>query len=136
MKNKILLLFVTIISSKAFAQVDLNNTGIFYLSNSTDIVYVNGSFSNASTSRFTNKGQFYLKQNLVNNESSMAAGSGTLYLNGTALQTVSGSQTFKTFNLETNNAAGFQLNNNLSVTGSHVFTSGMITGSLTPNYMI
>jgi len=49
---------------------------------------------------------------------------------------VSGSQKFKTYNLETNNSSGITLNNDLSVTGSHTFTAGIITTSATPNYLI
>ncbi|MBK8495520.1 MAG: hypothetical protein IPL50_11185 [Chitinophagaceae bacterium] len=66
----------------------------------------------------------------------MQAGTGTLYLNGTAAQIVSGSQVFKTYGLITNNAAGIILNNNLSAAGVHTFTAGLITTSATPNYMI
>jgi hypothetical protein len=66
----------------------------------------------------------------------MTVGTGTLFLNGSSAQSVNGTQVFKTYNLVTNNAAGITLNNNLSVTGVHTYTAGIITTSATPNYMI
>jgi hypothetical protein len=66
----------------------------------------------------------------------MAVGTGTLYLNGTSAQAVNGTQTFKTYNLNTNNSTGITLNNNLSVSGAHTFAAGMITTSATPNYLV
>jgi hypothetical protein len=66
----------------------------------------------------------------------MAAGTGTLYLNGSSAQAVNGSQTFKTNNLETNNSAGITLDNDLSVSGIHTFTSGLINSSSIPNYLV
>jgi hypothetical protein len=66
----------------------------------------------------------------------MAVGTGTLFLNGTSAQAVNGSQAFKTYNLNSNNSAGITLNNDLSVTGTHTFTSGVIATSLTPNYLV
>lgn len=120
----------------ANAQADLYNTGIFYLGNSNDTLYINGNFTNTATTNFSNNGVLQVKQNLVNDQASMATGSGTFYLNGTAAQTINGGQVFKTFNLVTNNAAGIILNNNLSVSGTHTYTAGIITTSATPNYMI
>ncbi|MBS1509875.1 MAG: hypothetical protein JST86_03490, partial [Bacteroidetes bacterium] len=66
----------------------------------------------------------------------MSAGAGTLYLNGSSAQTIGGTQTFKTYNLVTNNGAGFIINNNLSVSGVHTFTNGMLTTSATLNYLV
>jgi hypothetical protein len=59
-----------------------------------------------------------------------------LYLNGTAVQAVNGTAAFKTNHLNTDNSTGITLNNNLSVTGTHTFSNGLITTSSTPNYMI
>ncbi len=119
-----------------YAQVDLQNTGILYASSSGDILFINGNFTNTSTAALTNNGALLVKQNLVNDQASMAVGSGTLTMNGTLAQIVSGSQTFKTYNLITNNTSGITLNNNLSVTGTHTFINGLITTSATPNYMV
>ncbi|MBL0182163.1 MAG: hypothetical protein IPP96_07670 [Chitinophagaceae bacterium] len=131
---KILLLLMLPVAS--LAQVSVQNNGTLYVSTSADIFHVNGSFTNASGAALTNNGMFYISQNLSNSQSSMAVGTGTLFLNGSSLQTVSGTQTFKTYNLVTDNAAGFLLNNNLSASGVHAYTTGMISTSATPNYMI
>jgi hypothetical protein len=125
-----------IITGKVYGQTDLQNTGILYISSSPDILYVSGSLTNASGAAFTNNGSLHVKQNLVNGQASMAVGTGTLLLNGTSAQTVSGAQPFNTFNLVTNNTAGITLNNDLSVSGAHTFTAGIITSSATPNYLM
>lgn len=137
MRKAIWLLAICLLANPfANAQADLYNTGILYLSNNTDTLYINGNFTNTATTSLGNNGILQIKQNLINDQASMTAGTGTLYLNGTAAQTVSGGQVFKTYNLVTNNAAGITLNNNLSVSGVHSYTAGMITTSVTPNYMI
>lgn len=118
------------------AQTDLYNSGTLYITGSSDILYINGGFTNANTSALTNNGSLYVRQNLVNNQASVAVGTGSLYLNGAASQTVSGTQPFNTFNLFTDNAAGITLNANLSVSGIHTFTNGLIATSATPNYLV
>ncbi len=118
------------------AQVNLQNNGTLYITGPSTILFVNGSFTNASGAALTNSGNLYVQQQLVNGQSSMAAGTGTLYLNGSALQTVSGTQPFKTFNLVSDNGAGITLSNDVSVSGVHTFTTGVISTSATPNYLI
>jgi len=118
------------------AQVNLSNQGTFYVAGANDTVYINGDFENTSSAALTNNGRFYIKQNITNDQSSMAVGTGTLYLNGGSAQSVGGGQPFKTYNMVTNNSAGITLNANLSVSGAHTFTSGLITTSATPNYLI
>jgi hypothetical protein len=118
------------------AQVDLKNTGILYVSVSTDTLYINGNFNNTSAAALTNNGKFYIKQNATNDQASMAVGTGTLYLNGSSAQAVNGTQPFKTYNFVTNNNAGITINNNLSVSGTHTFTAGLIATSATPNYLV
>jgi len=127
---------ILLLGSQSFAQVGLYNAGTLAISTATDTLFISGNFTNESTAVFTNTGVLQVKQNLVNNQASMSAGTGILYLNGTATQTVSGTQVFKTFNLATNNAAGIVLNNNLSVSGIHTYIAGLITTAATPNYMI
>jgi hypothetical protein len=117
-------------------QVNLYNTGILFVSSATDTIFINGNLTNTSVAALSNSGKLYLKQNLINDQASMATGTGTLFLNGSSTQTVSGTNVFKTFNLVTNNAAGITLNNNLSISGTHTYTAGMITTSATPNYVI
>jgi hypothetical protein len=95
-----------------------------------------GNFTNTSTAVLVNNGSLYVKGNAINDQSSMAAGTGTLYFNGSSAQSLGGAQPFKTFNLVTNNAAGITLNANLSVSGVHTYTSGLIATSSIPNYLI
>jgi len=118
------------------AQVNVQNTGTLYIASATDTFFVAASFTNSSGAALTNNGSFYVKQDISNAQTSMAVATGTLYLNGSSAQAINGTQTFKTFNLVTNNAAGISLNNNLSVSGTHTYTAGMIITSATPNYMI
>jgi hypothetical protein len=119
-----------------YAQVVVQNNGTLYVATSADIIYINGAFTNATTGALTNNGQLHVLGNLTNNQSAMATGTGRLLLAGTAAQTLDGTQPFKTFNLTTNNSAGILLNQNLDVNGAHTFTSGIITTSATPNYLI
>ncbi|GEM_PF-377218 len=137
MKKKLsVLCFLWFACMVAGAQVSFYNNGILKLSVSGDIVYINGAFTNTSSASLTNNGQLYVQGNLDNSEGSMTAGTGTLYLNGSSAQTISGSQPFNTFNLVTNNSSGITLNNNLSISGIHTFTGGIITTSATPNYLV
>ncbi len=120
----------------AIAQTDVTNTGVLYIGSLIDTVYTAGSFTNTSAASLTNNTVLNVKQNISNSQAGMAVGTGTLYLNGTAMQTVLGSQVFKTYKLTTDNTAGFTLNNDLSVSNLHTYTNGLITTSATPNYMI
>src|SRR5690349_2021160 len=95
-----------------------------------------GNFTNASTGAIVNNGNLYVKGNITNDQASMTAGAGTLYLNGSSTQTINGSQSFKTYHLNTNNGNGITLNNNLSVSGVHTFAAGVITTSAAPNYLV
>ncbi|NOT52261.1 MAG: hypothetical protein HOP10_13395 [Chitinophagaceae bacterium] len=95
-----------------------------------------GNFTNTSAGALVNNGSLYIRGNVTNDQASMATGTGTLYFNGSTAQNLGGTQSFKTFNLVTNNAAGITLNANLSVSGSHTFTNGLITTSITPDYLI
>jgi hypothetical protein len=133
--KKIILFALTGNIFLANAQVGITNTGIVQIYSGTTVTGLSG-FTNSSTASLVNNGSLYLKGDITNNQSSMSAGTGTLYIDGSAAQTISGTQAFKTFNLVTNNAAGITLNNNLSVSGTHTYTAGMITTSTTPNYMI
>src|SRR5688500_2558005 len=109
MKKQLIHILFCTLPGMAMAQTDLQNTGILHISTSSDILYVNGAFTNGGT--LTNHGQLYVLRNLTNNEASMAAGTGSLLLTGTLAQIVGGTQPFRTFNLTTNNAAGITLNN-------------------------
>jgi hypothetical protein len=135
MKSIYILSIALLLYYSSNSQTAATNTGILYISTNTDIFYAGNDFTNTST-LLTNNGQLHIKGNLINNQTPATTGTGTLYLNGTSAQSVSGSAVFKTFNLNTNNASGITLNNNLSVSGTHTFSAGKIASSVTPNYLI
>ncbi len=120
----------------AAAQTDVQNTGVLYMGAAVDTIFIGGSFTNTNTAALTNNSVLNIKQHISNSQAGMSAGSGTLYLNGTAAQTIGGGQVFKTWHLKTNNTAGITLSSDLSVSGVHTFINGLITTSATPNYMI
>ena len=128
--------FLSLIIKPALAQIDVHSTGVVFISNAADTFSVKGVFNNTASAALTNNGVIQLSSDLVNDQATMATGSGTLLLNGSAAQVISGSQTFKTNNLITSNTAGITLNNNLSVGAVHTYIAGMITTSATPDYMI
>jgi hypothetical protein len=131
----LIFILVFVINCCLVAQVTVQNNGIAGVPVS-GVLYINGSLINASGAALTNNGSMYVSADITNNQAAMAAGTGTLYLNGGAVQTIAGTQTFKTYNLVTNNGAGITVNNNLSVSGVHTFTSGLISTSATPNYLV
>lgn len=131
----ILALFSSItLHSTAQSTQDLYNTGTLYLAG--DYLYIPGIFTNTSAASYQNNFSIYLNGDISNSQASMVVGTGTTNLAGSSMQTISGTQVFKTYNLVTNNTAGFTLNNDLSVTNVHTFTNGKITSSATPNYLI
>ncbi|HEY0432747.1 MAG TPA: hypothetical protein VGC95_02670 [Chitinophagaceae bacterium] len=135
MKN-IPIFLLLLLAFNARSQTGLTNTGTLYVKTGSDILFVTGTFTNNAGSALTNNGGLYVQGDLSNSQASMAVGTGTLYLNGASTQTVSGTQKFKTYNLQTNNAAGIVLNNDLSVTSAHTYSAGIITTSSTPNYLV
>ena len=79
-------------------------------------------------------GNLNITGNIFNN-GTFTHNNGQLTLNGSTAQTISGSQKLQAYNLVTNNAAGIILNNDVSVSNAHTYTSGIITTSST-NYLI
>lgn len=134
-KISFVLLMLLFLFSFAKAQQAARNNGNLQVHSGGSITSF-GTFTNASTASLVNNGSVYIKGNLINDQSSMSAGSGTLYINGTVAQAVNGAAVFRTNHLNTDNSTGITLNNNLSVSGSHTFSNGLITTSATPNYMI
>ncbi len=78
---------------------------------------------------FSNNGDVYVSGNLVNNQAMTEADTGTLTLDGTAQQEVSGTQTFFTRYLNINNPGGILLNNNLKVGGRATFSNGIVNAN-------
>jgi hypothetical protein len=135
MKRMILPVVLLLGGTYIYGQDALNNSGNLQIHPGASLCSYAG-FANASTGALVNNGNLYIKGNITNDQSAMGAGNGVLYMNGSAAQTLNGTQSFKTFQLVTNNAAGITLNNNLSVADVHTFTNGMIVTSATPNYLI
>jgi hypothetical protein len=131
----LIFILVIFINCCLMAQVTVQNNGIAGVP-ASGIFYINGSLINASGAALTNDGSIYVREDITNNQAAMAAGTGTLYLNGIVAQTIAGTQTFKTNNLVTNSTAGIILNNNLSISGVHTYTAGLISTSATPNYLV
>lgn len=121
--------------SSLHAQLAVTNNGVLRIQSGTGISFL-GNLTNSSTASLVNDGNMYVKGTLTNDQASMASGTGTLYLNGTSAQIIAGSQPVKTYNLTTDNTAGFTLNNDLYVSNAHTFTNGRITTSSTPNYLV
>jgi hypothetical protein len=117
------------------AQDTVSNNGVLKIHSGASISAF-GNLINTSAATLTNNGSLYVKANLVSDEPSMSAGTGTLYLNGGSLQTIGGTGAFKTYSLVTDNAAGILLNADLHVSGSHTFTSGIVSTSSTPHYLV
>jgi hypothetical protein len=135
MKKMILQALAFLLTTDLVAQEAITNSGNLQFHTGASITGF-GDFSNTSTASLVNNGSLYLKRNITNDQSSMSAGTGTVYLDGSIAQTIGGGQAFKAYNLFTSNAAGIVLNNNLSISGLHTFTSGLISSSITPNYLV
>ena len=135
MKKKILHIAFLLFCVYTNAQQAITNRGNLQIYTGASVSGF-GNFTNTSTAAFVNNGNLHVKGHLINDQAAMTTGTGTLYLDGTSLQIVAGSQAFKTYHLNTNNGGGITLNNNLSVSGIHTFTNGVITTSATPNYLI
>lgn len=125
-----LLLFV-----KGLTQDAITNNGNLQIHANGSIAFF-GDFTNAATASLQNNGSVYAKRSVTNNQSSISIGSGTLFLNGSTIQNINGSQPMKTYHLTTDNSTGIILNNNLHVSGVHTFSAGIITTSVTPNYLV
>lgn len=135
MKKYLLLQLLLLAGVAATAQTGLTNHGSLKISPGSAMT-IHGAFQNKSGASFVNDGNLYVKGNLENSQAAMSQGTGILTLNGTSLQTIGGTQVFRTNGLVTNNGAGIQINNDLSISGVHSFSAGIISTSSTPNYVI
>lgn len=133
--KKIILLALSLNQCFVNAQVAMTNSGNLQIHAGASVSGF-GNFNNVSSAVLVNNGTLYIKGDITNDESSMNAGTGSLYLNGTTAQNINGSATFKTYHLFSDNSAGILVNNNLSISGLHTFTSGLISSSSTPNYLV
>ena len=92
-------------------------------------VNVLGNFTNTAGSTLSNSGALTVSGNTINNGTVTAPAGSTLTFNGTAAQTVSGTQTVNVSNVVVNNAAGITLNAPLQVSGTATFTAGLVTAA-------
>jgi hypothetical protein len=75
---------------------------------------------------FTNNGNVFVSGNLVNNQAMAEADTGALTLDGTAAQTVGGTQTYFTRFLTINNPAGIVLDNSIKVGARANLLNGIV----------
>jgi hypothetical protein len=123
-KNLFFLLFLSLVSllqQQLFAQ-GLTNQGNLQVHNGAGLSS-SLPFTNSSTATLVNNGSIYLKADVTNHQVAMATGAGTLYIDGSAAQQLTGSATLKTYHLVTDNSSGITLNNDLSVGGNHNFVT-------------
>ncbi len=132
--KKILILYVvsTIFSLVAICQTDFYNNGLVQILNTSDTIYITGSLNNLSTASLRNTGgNIYVLNNLTNDEANMNSGGGNLWFTGSTLQTIAGSQPFRTNNWIVNNAGGVLLQNRIGIGntagGTLTFLKGYIT---------
>ncbi len=127
MKKLIYLLCLLAAGSHIYAQQGLTNVGRMQVHGGN--LSVAGTFTNTSTASFTNNGALTIKSNLHNAQTGMTTGTGTLRLNGTSVQQITGTHPWRTHHLITQNNAGVSLVNKLEVTGQHQFLAGVIQTS-------
>lgn len=135
MRKSIIFFLTLFYGTTLLAQQEIRSFGNLQL-HTGGVVTAFGNLTNTSAAMLLNNGSLYVKGTLTNDQASMAAGTGILFLNGTSAQSVAGSAFFRTYNLNTDNAAGITLNNDLSIAAVHTFTNGLIATSVTPNYLI
>ncbi len=80
----------------------------------------------AGNGTLQNDGTFIVKGNLTNDLPMASSNNGTWLLNGTSMQTISGSNPLLVKNVNFNNATGFTLGNTVKVDGIATFTSGIV----------
>lgn len=111
------------------AQNALYNNGASITLQSSAAIYVQGNLENAGAGSFSNNGSIYVSGNLLSNASVNlnAINAGTFHLNGTALQSISGSSIPNFYNLTINkSAAQAQLQSNISLSNLLTLTSGSL----------
>ena len=80
-----------------------------------------------SSGTFTPNADTHVKGNITGSGGSFSTSTGTIILDGTAAQTISGATDISFYNLQVNNSNGISLSQNPTVEGTLTFTSGLIT---------
>ena len=78
---------------------------------------------------FTNNGNVFVSGDLVNNQAMAEADTGSLTLNGTGAQTVSGTRMYFTRYLNIDNIGGIVLNDSIKVGGKVTFLNGVVNAT-------
>ncbi|NOX37229.1 MAG: hypothetical protein GXO78_06805 [Calditrichaeota bacterium] len=99
------------------ANVDITGTGV---------VNFNGTLT-LTSGTITPNSDTHVKGNLVGNGGSFSSTAGTVILDGTAAQTISGTTNITFYNLTVNNSNGITLSQNPKVEGTLTLTSGVVT---------
>ncbi len=105
------------------------NNGSILQINSGAVIQVNGDFVNAVTSNCVNDGNLTVKGNFTNHQNISLPYNGMVKFNGTARQTVFGTQPFLAKNVEINNAKGVEINTTLKIDGECNFIAGIISAN-------
>ena len=112
------------------AQTDLHNLGGFYVTNSADTVFINGSLHNKTGANLNNAGNLIVKKDIINDEVNMNASTGKLWTTGSTMQYFYGAYPFKTHEWIVDNTNNITLENRVEVGnglgGNLSFTNGQI----------
>lgn len=133
----VILLLITVfqqLRAQSAMVLDVTNKGLLSIKSGTT-VSMEGSFQNANTANLLNNGDLYIKKDITNDQSGITPGTGTLILNGSAVQNLYGAAALRTYRLTTDNAAGIFLNNDLVVYNRHDFVNGMVGTPASSVYM-
>lgn len=121
MKNIFIVILFTVLIQPVFAQV--YNSGFFY--NSGTLLITDYKINSGT---FTNTGLSYIGGNITNNGNTNYDG-GTLILNGSSSQLLSGTNTFSSTSVIINNNAGITLSKCLSINTTATFSNGLVSTS-------
>lgn len=128
MKKNQLLVGLLFLATGLQAQVLTNNGQILQVK-SGGIMQINGAFTNKTGSTFANDGTVNATGNIQNDQTMTSYYTGTLNVNGTSAQTISGSKALYVKNVNFNNTAGITLSNEVKADGTVSFTNGLITAT-------
>lgn len=129
LRKKLLLSLTALMMGHPFLQAQVSSNGAL---NNTGNLFVGGHFNNEATADLRNSGAIYTGFNIVCNGTSGYNG-GTLYLNGTSPQVISGTSMLRTSSVVFNNSLGITISNALSIDGTATFTAGMVTAATIAN---
>lgn len=132
MKKLIIITATALFAFATNAQVLYSNGATLTLKTG-GTVKVNGNAQFQSGSTFTNDGTITITGNVINNQTMSTANAGTLNLNGTSAQTVSGSSPYIAKDVIINNTNGVIINTPLKVDGIFNFNNGIVTAASTAN---